>query len=55
MKLICPHFKDNRCTSKCLSQVKFILPAVANCATGDYINCPIYIETIKRENKAEPK
>ncbi len=55
MKLVCPYFRDNRCTSKYLSQVKFILPAVANCATKDYINCPIYIETAKKENQGDLK
>ena len=48
MKYICPYFKDNKCASEYLSKLK--LSTIAVCATGEHVNCPIYIETVKKEN-----
>lgn len=55
MRLVCPYFKDNRCVSRYHSQLKLRLSISAICATQEYINCPIYIETIKREGEEKKK
>jgi len=49
VSVVCPYFKNNQCVSKYLSQMNFEGMIVPVCETENYVKCPIYIETVKRE------
>jgi len=49
VSVVCFYFKNNQCVSKYLSQMNFEGMIVPFCETENYVKCPIYIETVKRE------
>ena len=51
MEKACPYFKDNKCISKYCSEIKMRMSEVVICETEAHLDCPIYIETIRREKK----
>ena len=54
-KMICPFFKNNRCTyAKLKDQLKKTITTMY-CATEDHINCPIYKRKIKEKQADYPK
>jgi len=50
-KKVCPYFDDNRCVSECLSEINLGGSIVPLCETEDYIKCPIFIESSKRDKE----
>jgi len=51
MGAVCPYFKDNRCVLKDCSELQMEMSEIVLCATGAHVDCPVYIETIRREKK----
>ena len=50
---VCPYFNDNQCTSEYLAEIKLGGLIVPLCETEEYIKCPIFIESRKRQKQKE--
>jgi len=51
MKSICPYFKDNHCGSKYLPELNLDLSIIPLWETAKFVKCPVYEETVKREEQ----